>query len=230
MHWLDKLERRFGRYYIPNLMIYITLTMIAVFVLQGIAGIPVMSWLRFSRDAILHGQIWRLITFIFNPPGTGILTVAIGLYFYYFIGNTLERAWGSFSFNVYYFCGVLGAILGGFLTGSATNTYLNLSLFLAFAQLFPEQRVLLFFFIPIKVKWLAWFDWALFALEFASGVFTGVITGDWSVCVAILASLLNFFLFFGPGYISKWRNRRRYQAARRNWQREMRKNNNDYNG
>ena len=74
MRWLYRLERKYGRFAIPNLMIYITLTMLAVYILQGVVGIPVMSWLSFSRTAILRGQIWRLITFVFSPPGSGVLT------------------------------------------------------------------------------------------------------------------------------------------------------------
>lgn len=221
MQWLYRLERKYGRFAVPNLMIYITLTMLAVYILQGVVGIPVMPWLAFSRAAILRGQIWRLITFVFSPPGSGVLTVVIALYFYYFIGSSLENAWGAFQFNVYYLFGILGAIIAGFISGSTTNTYLNLSLFLAFAQLYPEQRVLLFFIIPVKVKWLAWADWALFGLQFLAGVFYGFVYKDWSTCAAILMSLLNFFLFFGPGFADRWKNNRRYSATRRNWRREM---------
>ncbi len=84
--------------------------------------------------------------------------IAFSLYFYYLIGTALEREWGSFWFDVYYFCGAIGTVIAGFITGSATNYYLNMSLFFAFAALYPNFQVLLFFFIPIKIKWLAYVD------------------------------------------------------------------------
>lgn len=213
MQWLYKLERRFRKYSIPNLMVYITLTMAAVYIMDFI-GLRISSYLMLSMDAVAVGQIWRLITFIFVPPGGSVIMVLLSLYFYYFVGSSLENAWGSFQFGVYYLFGVAGAIVAGIISGFGTNVYLNLSLFLAFAQLFPEERVLLFYIIPVKVKWLAWLDWALFAVNF--------IFGSWSTRAAILFSLINFFIFFGPDFIKRIRDNRRYGATRRNWQREMR--------
>lgn len=218
MHWLYKLERKFGKFCIPNLMLYIVLTMLAVYVLAFV-GIDIGSLLSLTRDGVLRGQIWRLVTFVFLPPGGSVIFVLIGLYFYYFIGSSLENAWGAFQFNVYYIVGVLGAIIAGLISGYGSNVYLNMSLFLAFAQLFPEERVLLFYIIPIKVKYLAYIDWALFAVNF--------VFGNWSIRMSILASLINFFIFFGPDVIKRFRSNRQYSATRRNWQREMHRNNNN---
>ena len=86
MQWLNRLERKFGRFAIPNLMVYICLTMLAVFLLDVIIGIPVSSMIALSRAALLRGQIWRLVTFIFVPPASGVITILFALYFYYFIG------------------------------------------------------------------------------------------------------------------------------------------------
>lgn len=224
MQWLYRLERKFGRYAIPNLMVYICLTMLAVFLLDAIVGIPVSSLISLNRAALLRGQVWRLLTFIFVPPASGVITILFALYFYYFIGSGLESAWGAFQFNVYYLCGMLGAIIAALVSGWGNNTYLNLSLFLAFAQLFPDHQVLLFFFIPVKVKYLAYLDWALFALSFI----TGLLMRDWSTCMAIIMSLLNFFLFFGPGFMQRMRDRRRFSAVRRNWKNQMRNNQNRF--
>lgn len=218
MQWLYRWERKYGRFAIQNLMVYICLTMLAVFLLDTIIGIPVSSLISLSRGALLRGQVWRLVTFIFVPPASGVITILFALYFYYFIGSSLENAWGSFQFNVYYLCGMAGAIIAALISGYGNNTYLNLSLFLAFAQLFPEHQVLLFYFIPIKVKYLAYLDWALFAVNFI----TGLIFRDWATCMAILMSLLNFFLFFGPGLLQRLRDQRRYSAVRKNWRNQNR--------
>lgn len=224
MNWLYKLERKFGRFCISNLMIYICLTMLCVYIMNTFLGINISFLLYLDRRALLHGQIWRLITFIFVPPAGSILTIILAIYFYFFIGNSLENAWGAFQFNVYYLCGMLGAILAAFVSGYSSNTYLNLSLFLAFAQLFPEQEILLFYIIPIKVKYLAYVDWAIFALN----LLIGIITGNFSTITTILFSLLNFFIFFGPDFTRRIRDHQRYGAVRRNFRKQMRDHDNRF--
>lgn len=216
MNWLNRMEYKYGRRFgIPNLMIYITATMLAVFVIDTVLPVSILQYIGFSRARILQGEIWRLITFIFEPTSYRPITLIISLYFYYFIGNTLENIWGPFRFTVYYIFGVIGAIIGGMIAGGATNSYLNLSLFFAFAHLFPEQQVLLFFIIPIKIKYLAWVNWFFFLASFIMG---GLVTK-----VAILFSLLNFFLFFGKDI---WRNMKdKYYTYKR---RRNFKNNNDF--
>lgn len=165
----------------------------------------------------MRGQIWRLFTFIFVPPASSVLTLALALYFYYFIGSTLERVWGTFRFNVYYLCGLLGCMAAGLITGYGSNDYLNLSLFLAFAYLFPNHEVLLFFIIPIKMKYLAYLDWALFAIS--------LIFGSWASRAAVIASLINFFLFFGPDIWYQIKMRRG-NATQRNFRKYYRNNRN----
>ena len=145
---------------------------------------------------------------------------SVFLYFYYFLGSTLENVWGTFRFNLYYLVGLIGAVIAAFFTGYGTSTYLNLSLFLAFAFLFPDHEILLFFFFPIKMKYLAYVDWILFAVQ--------LIFGDWSTKAAIIASLINFFLFFGGDLIRFVKNQKKYGAQRRNFRREMKNNQNRY--
>ena len=213
-NWLDRLERRYGRYKIPDLMLYITSTMLVLYLFQNVLGLfPVNQWLSLVPSLVLRGQVWRLITFVFLPPSSSILTVLLMLYFYYFIGSALESHWGSFRFNVYYLCGVLGTIVAAMITGYATNNYLNMSLFLAFAALFPEEEVLLFFVIPMKVKYLAYLDLGYFAI--------GLLFGSWSMRAAAVASLINFFLFFGPDYLRRERERRKFKAVRDHFRRQM---------
>ena len=148
------------------------------------------SLFYFNRAAILHGQIWRLVTYILLPTTGNVFFLAISLYFYYFIGKTMENQWGTFRFNLFYLSGVvltdLAALIFGF---NASIGNLNLSLMLAFATLYPENQVLLFYIIPIKMKYLAWFYFAMIILElFTTPLFYSLFN---------LMALLNYFLFFG---------------------------------
>lgn len=195
-NWLDKLERRFGRLAIPNLMTIIVGAMVIVYILSYAAagaGYSLTSMLRFDRNLILEGQVWRIFTFLFLPSSSGIFFVIISLYFYWMIGSTLENQWGAFSFTVYYLLGAIGAIASGFIAGGTTNSYLNLSLFLAFALLNPEYRILFFFFIPVKMKWLALIDGAVLIYSF--------IIESWPGRLALIMALLNLLVFFTPSFI-----------------------------
>ena len=211
-------QLRYGRYAPQNLMMYMVgamaLVYIADYILAPVAGLSLSRLFVFTREEVLAGQIWRIFTFTFLPPNDSLLFIVFSLYFYYLIGSSLEREWGSFWFDIYYLCGVIGAIIAGFITGSATNYYLNMSLFFAFAALYPNFQVLLFFFIPIKIKWLAYLDAALFLVNF--------ITGSWSVRAAILASLINFILFFGPSFFRGIRDAIKTRQRRAQFQREYR--------
>ena len=195
---------------ISNLMKYIVAGMATVFVLDRVfSTFSFSSMVSLDMAAIMHGQVWRLITFVFIPPASGVLFIVFALYFYYLIGTTLENSWGSFAFNVYYFIGVLGCIIGAAITGYGTNTFLNLSLFFAFAAMYPEFQVLLFFIIPIKLKWLAYLDAAIYLYYF--------IMGSWSIRIQILFSLANFFLFFGKQLYQRLGQQIRYLKNRKQW-------------
>lgn len=216
MSLMDKLSRRLRRLAIPNLMIYITGGMLGVFLLDMALPYGVSSYLSFHWASILRGEVWRLLTFAFLPPGNSILFIILTLYFYYFIGSSLENAWGSTRFTIYYLFGMLGTIIAGVLTGGATNYYLNLSLFFAFAQLWPDHQLLLFFILPVKIKWIAWLNWAYFLFSF--------IQGNAVARAAILFSLLNFFLFFGPDFFSGARQRLHAWKRRQEFRRNMKNN------
>ena len=137
------------------------------------------------------------------------------LYFYYMIGTTLENEWGSFKFNLYYLFGMVGTIIAAFITGYGTSFYLNLSLFLGFAYLFPDVEVHLFLILPIKIKWLAYLNWAFFAFT--------ILFGSMGERLAVIASLINFFIFFGKDLIDYIKFRRRYGNTRKNFKREMKR-------
>lgn len=209
---LQRLERKFGRYAIHDLMKYLCIGMLGVFILDYLPMLKSASaLLMFNRTLIMRGQVWRLITFIFLPPTGSLLFILLNLYFDYFLGTSLENHWGSARFNLYYLIGILGNIAAGFITGVATNYYLNLSLLLSFAVLYPEMEFMLFFVLPVKAKWLGLADAVLLIYEF--------IRSGWPGRIALLLSLLPFFLFFGK---SAWlqvrmdyRKIRRYFAMRK---------------
>ena len=218
MKWVYQLERRFGRFAIPNLMLYITTTTLFVYLADLILPVSVTGYLAMSPRLILQGQVWRLITYIFIPPTTSPIFLLFTLYFYYIVGSWLEAAWGSFKFNIYYLVGMVGTTLAALLTGSGTGFYLNMSLFFAYAMLWPDHEVLVFFVIPVKIKYLAYLDAALFLFSF--------LAGSWSTRLAIVMSLLNFFLFFGKTIVRTIREKRKYQAVRSNFQKQMKRNDN----
>ncbi len=198
---LNKMERKFGKYAIPNLITIIVFGMGLVFLLDTFfAANPNYDYylsdlLYFDTDLILQGQIWRVITFLFLPESSSALWIIFTLYFDWLIGKSLENQWGSFRFNVFYFLGAIGSIIGGIITGWATNSYLNASLFLAFATLFPDFELMLFFILPVKVKYLGMISAAILIYS--------LIVYPVSYKVAILISLINFFLFFGKDFYQR---------------------------
>ena len=204
--WVDRFCAKHRRFGIPNLMLYIVIGNAIVYLMDQFSR-GTFSWLLyFDRSAILHGQIWRLITFIFVPESSGnLLFFALFLYFSYFIGSSLEREWGTGKFTMFYLIGAVLNIMFGLIAGYASMSYVNLSLFFAFATLYPDLQFLLFFIIPVKAKWLAWFDAALFALAVASSLFQLNFLG----ALLPLVAILNYFIFFWDDivYVIK-RNRR----------------------
>lgn len=197
MNSVERFCARHPHFGVQNLMIYIIIgnVLVWVFSMMDTTG-TLLGYLCFSPYHILRGQVWRLVTFTIVPGSTRLLTLAISLYFYYFIGSTLERQWGKAKFTVYYLTGVLFTVVYGIaaylITGvncGATATYINLSMFFSFATLFPETRVLLFFFIPIKIKWLAIVDAAVFLLA--------VISGSFPENLIPVVAVLNYLLFCG---------------------------------
>ena len=172
---------------ISNLMLYVAIgTAVMYLFMQIDPSYALYRALRFDGSSILHGQIWRLFTYIIIPSDSNILFLAISMFFYYYIGKSIEAQWGPFRFNLFYLVGVLITDAAALLLGvTATTSSLNLSLLLAFATLYPENQVLLFFIIPIKMKYLAWFYFAVTIWDVIHLNFFPVF------------ALLNYFLFFG---------------------------------
>lgn len=206
---LARLERRLGRYAIPNLMAYIVGGMAILWVLS-MSRPEALERLELDLWAVRRGQVWRLFTFVLIPPRSSPFWLMVNLYFMWWVGSSLERHWGAFKFNVYYFAGVLGAIVAALCTGAASNFWLNdASLLLAFATLFPDVEILVFFVLPVKVKWIGLLSAAPMALAFAMG--------GWVTKASILASLTGYVAFFAGHWLDAWRGRevRVRQRARR---------------
>ncbi len=199
MNWLSKLEKKFGRYAIHNLTMYLIGGYVIGFgVYMFVPGL--LNWLTLEPAYILRGQIWRIVSWVLIPPGGNILTTVIMMIFYYSLGRVLEQTWGAFRYNVYIFSGILFTVLGAFLLyaiigvdavgyGMFFSTYyINMSIFLAFAVSYPDMEVLLYFIIPIKMKWMA--------LVYAVMILYSLINGNLYTRIAIIASILNFLVFF----------------------------------
>ena len=210
MKFLNKLERKFGRYAIHNLAAYIIGMYVIGYVFYFFMP-DIFQWLTLEPYYILRGQIWRLVTWLLIPPESpGIFTI-IMLFFYYSLGISLERAWGAFRFNVYILLGMISTVLGAFLLyailgggglfGNAffSTYYINMSIFLAFAMSYPNERVYLYFFIPVKMKWMAIIDVVLILVD----VVRYARMGAWMWALMPLASFVNYFIFTWPFWASK---------------------------
>ena len=233
MNWINKLERKLGKYAIPNLMYYVIILYVVGFVLDIIAPGFYEEYLSLNAYAVLHGQIWRVFTFIIQPPATSLIFVIFTMYLYYMIGRELEYAWGTFRFNLYFFMGILFHVIAALLMFFIMKVslpvgtyYLNLSLFFAYAALYPNQQFLLFGILPIKVKYLAWIDAAYFGYTilqaFLPAYGGNVIYGVYYQALALEAfvSLLNFLIFYASS-----RNIKRFSPRevkrRQNYHREV---------
>lgn len=207
MSWIDKLERKFGRWGIPNLTMYMVICYVLGYLLNALNP-SLLSMLSLEPAMILRGQIWRLVTWVIYPPQNGnFLFFVIAIFFFYYpIGNSLERTWGTFRYNLYIFSGlffvVVGAFLTYFLTGRVylvgsvfTTYYVSTSVFLAYAACYPDMQLLLWFVIPIKMKWMGW----LYGIMILYDIVSYVRMGAWVMTVPIIASFLNFILFFFSG-------------------------------
>lgn len=201
--WLGKMERKFGRYAIPNIMKYLIVLYAGGYFLYMINPMFYLNYLVLDWGAVLHGQIWRLLTFLMQPPSASIFMVALLLYIYYMIGMQLENALGTFRFNFYLLTGIVLHIVASLIvyltTGiviSPSVEYLNLSFFFVFAMLFPDAQFLLFFAIPIKGKWIALIDGFYFLWAIISPFLPAYKGTGYGAMMAALASILNVLIFY----------------------------------
>ncbi len=209
MNFLNKVDKLVSKFAIKDLMKYIMLGSFLVYLVDMTSNNLMSNLLFFNRDLILRGQFWRAITFVFVPGSRSIFMI-ISFFFYYYIGRTLEMAWGTVRFNTYYFMGLLFTILGGFFLGLATTYYLNMTLFLAYATTFPESMVNIYFVLPVKVKYLGYLYGVIVFIDF--------IGAGWINRFIILISILNFLLFFGPKYFKDQKRKTKTNKMRKNIQ------------
>lgn len=216
---MSNFEKKFGKYAIKNISLMLIMCYVVGYVIQMI-GDGFLNFLTLDPYKILHGQIWRIVTWIIVPPSSFNIFTIIMLFFYYSVGTTLERTWGAYRYNIYLFSGMLFTVLGSFVAlglsylfqgdvmaipGSAeyvcrlysglfSTYYINMSILLAFAATFPDMQVLLMFVIPVKMKWLGIIYGAMLVFDLFQNV--GSPLAGIFYRTAIVASLLNFVIFW----------------------------------
>ncbi|MEP6808862.1 MAG: rhomboid family intramembrane serine protease [Chthoniobacterales bacterium] len=207
---LDKLERRIGFLAIPGLVrIVVTFNALVFGLVLLNPGFD--DYLGLDPGRILAGEVWRLVTYIFVPPIAHFLWVAMALWFLWFVGVGLERAWGAFRITLFYLVGMIGTTVAAFFFGSNFSSgMLNASLFFAFARFYPEEIIYVFFVLPLKIKWLAWIGAAFLLL--------GFLVGTNSYRMALLAAFSNYFIFFGPEIYRDFRHRKDVGTRRRRFE------------
>ena len=237
-NWLSKMERKFGSRAVPHLSAVLIGCYVIGYILQFVNS-SAAAYMTLEPAYILQGQVWRLVTWLIIPPDSLNIFTIIMLFFYFSVGTSLERAWGDFRYNVYIFGGILITLAAAFIcyfifsaiygtavvfsTGGMSpfsTYYICMSIFLGFAATFPDAEVLLYFVIPLKVKWLGLlygafliYDAVGYIREIAAGQ-----AGGWVYVTALVASLLNFVIFF-----LSTRNVRRLSREERKRRAEFRK-------
>jgi hypothetical protein len=199
------MESKLGRFAVPNLTLILIVGQVFLYIARhfapGAADEDVLEKVRLLPAAVLSGQVWRLVTFLFDPPLDNPFFAFFFWYMFYFMGATLEANWGTFRYNVFLFIGYLACVAGAFVTYfivdaaglpggvPANNGFLYGTVFLAFARLYPEFVLYIMFILPVKIKWLAMLQWIFYGIQFLGG--------DWMVKGMVVASVANYLLFFG---------------------------------
>lgn len=208
MNSLKQLERKLGRFAIHDLTLYLVIGQ-GLTLMLGMALPGFLSEIYLIPSAVLAGEWWRVFSFIITPPGGNPFLAIFALYLLYFMGRSLEAHWGTFRYNVYLLIGFLMTIAAAFAFpySAASNVYITGSVFLAFAYLYPEYQIFLFFILPVRIKWLALLTWLLYGYEF--------LFGGWPARLLILAAISNFLAFFGRDiyYKARYGHRQMKQQA-----------------
>jgi hypothetical protein len=209
MNWINRLERTFGKFAITNLTVYLIAGQVLFFLFE-VSGRFILGRVVLIPDLVLAGEWWRLVTFLFIPPLTNPIFAFFAWYMFYLMGSALEGHWGAFRYNLFLLVGYLVTVAVSFLFphAAATNIFIGGSVFLAFATLYPEFQIYIFFVLPVKIKWLAVLTWIGYAYK--------ILTGFWSTRLLVLASISNYLIFFGRDIYWKMKsgNRRMVSAAR----------------
>ena len=192
--WAERLERRFGGWEFEHLASFLTAMNGAVFLLSLLRP-EFPALLGLDPQAMLRGELWRALTFLFVPPAISPFWMLFWLYLFFLYARALEEAWGHFHFNLFYLLGALSVLLASLATGTSfSNVPLNTSLFLAFSALFPETELLFFFVLPVQVRLLGLLAWA--------ALLWTLLTGPLIAKANVASGVLNYALFFGPAHWS----------------------------
>jgi membrane associated rhomboid family serine protease len=202
MSWIDRLDAKLGRYAVPNITVLLIAGQVVAYVLNNMprepGTAPVLASIQLVPSLVLSGEWWRLITYVFDPPPSNVLFAVIFWYLFYLMGSTLEAQWGALRYNLYLLLGYLASVAMTFATyfafgaadAPASNLYLQSTVFLAFARLYPDFTVMLFFLLPVKVRWLALLTWIIFGV-------TLLFSQSWLERGLVVGAVFNYLVFFG---------------------------------
>jgi membrane associated rhomboid family serine protease len=192
MPLIDTLEKKLGHLAIPHSVRILALFQAVTWLMIKMQP-PFADWISLDRDKVLHGEVWRLVTWAFDPGNIGPIWILFAIMIMFTMGDGLEQAWGTFRVNLYVLGGILAMDIGTMIFGfNPVGLTLYSTIFLAFAVFYPNFEFLLFFVLPVKVKYLAWLNGALLLLVFI---------GSPAQRLPVLFSVLNFLVAFGPGFI-----------------------------
>ena len=221
MKWIDRLEKRFGFLAIHGLLRYVAACNGVVFLLYKWDP-RYLTLIDLDPRAVLHGEVWRLVTYLFIPqmgsfplPAPDWFNAAFFIFFLIWVGDRLEQVWGAFKLNLFYLLGMIGTTIAAFFFGAMfSNSMLNSSLFFAFAHFFPDVVIFFAYILPLKVKWIAWF--------YAAFLFFQLLVGSMAARAAIIAAFSNYLIFFGPELFHQARHRREVSTRRRRFEADTR--------
>ncbi|MEO5960599.1 MAG: hypothetical protein ABIR80_15910 [Opitutaceae bacterium] len=214
MPLLDKLERTFGRFAIPNLSLYLVIGQVFV-LLTGMLQLVDVQKLAYAPALVTQAhEWWRIFSFLFVVPIPApdqlftIMFFAFGWYLFYLMGSALEAHWGAFRFNAFLFLTYVLTVGFSFVTPNAwvTNTFILGSVFIAFAYLNPDFELTLFFILPVKIKWLA-------LLAVVLGAYRFVVSGL-PIRLQTAAAVISFVVFFGGDILRGGRQLQRTRMRR----------------
>ncbi len=207
---MNKIKRFLRRIEIENLMTYVAVTMVIVFAGDLATESMLSNALSFNAEAILRGEVWRIITFLFIPQSSSPVWIVFSAYFYYAIGRGVENAWGSHNLTMYFLTGWLMLIIVGFVTGYTSCSYLYFSLFLVYAALNPYHQFYIFMIIPVQARWMAAIDAVFMIFSFLSAFPLyryGMAKYALSLQLSVVVPFAVYFIFFGGKYITRITNR-----------------------
>ena len=216
---INELEKRFGNFALPKVLRWIAGFQVLSWALSLISP-EFLDWIIFDRNAILSGQVWRLLTWVLFPASDFVLFVIIAAMFMFFINDSLESEWESFRLNLYVFGTLICLSLAGLMpvaagAGMLLNSIFYSAVFLAFASLFPNQIIHLFGIIPIKAKWLGWVNAAFLGAIILTSAYPFI------VGIIVLLGLLPFLLTFVPGFITAYRQQTEVAVRRHRFEKEI---------